>query len=525
MMTEKNRASRIFNQPNVCNVNNQLPIEKTSTEETLDPANWEELKTLGRTMVDDMIGFLQSIRQQPVWKKPPQETVEYFNSSLPESPQSLEEVYAGFKKNILPYYTGNIHPRFWGWVMGTGTAQGMLAEMLAAGMNCNVGIGDQAPMYADQQVINWCKEMMGFPAESSGVLVSGASVANLNALVVARNAADRSIRQKGLPAGHGRLRMYASTETHSCIQKAAEIMGIGTEGLQKVRVNDAYQLDLLHLEELIEKDKYAGDLPFCVVANTGTVNTGAIDPLNEIFHIARKHKLWFHVDGAFGAMLKLLPEYDELVNVISRADSVAFDLHKWMSVPYEAGVVLVKDAVVHRGTYSLQPDYIANQERGIAGGPELVSNFGIDLSRGFKALKVWMGIKEQGIEKFRNIIRQNILQASYLEKKIKDTKDLELMAPVDTNIVCYRYNPGGLTGAELNMLNKEILMQLQENGTAAPSYTKLGDMYCLRAAICNHRSRLEDFDMLVIETLKLGKNLMKDGSRFPAAAFNSSGKI
>lgn len=478
------------------------------TEESLDPANWDDLKETAHAMLDDMIHFLQTITDQPVWKKPPQEVVEQFGKPLPELPQPLREVYEEFRKYILPYGTGNIHPRFWGWVMGTGTVQGMLAEMLASGMNCNVGIGDQSAMYADRQVINWCKQMMNFPAGSSGTLVNGASMANLNALLVARNAASRDTRRKGIPAGRARLRMYASTETHSCIQKAAEIMGIGTEGLRKVRVNGEYQMDIQHLQELIEEDRYAGDIPFCVVGNAGTVNTGAIDPLDEIFLVALKHNLWFHIDGAFGALLRLLPEFDDLMKAVSLADSVAFDLHKWMSVPYEAGVVLVRDADQHRATFALQPAYIAHQERGIAGGPELVSNFGIDLSRGFKALKVWMAIKEQGIEKFRNIIRQNLLQASYLGRRIKQDPAMELMAPVSSNIVCFRYNPGGVDNEILNQVNREILMRLQENGIAAPSYTDLGASYCIRAAICNHRSRFEDFDVLVSETKKLGEQLL-----------------
>jgi len=500
-------------------MNETIPYRSDNGEQTLDPSDWNELKVVAHTMVEDMLHFLQTIGEQPVWRKPPREVVEQFSTPLPETAQPLWQVYADFKKNILPYATGNIHPRFWGWVMGTGSAQGMLAEMLAAGMNCNVGIGDQAAMYADRQVVNWCKEMMGFPAGSSGTLVNGASMANLNALLVARNAAGKTIRSKGLPSGRARLRMYASTETHSCVQKAAEIMGIGTEGLRKVRVNSDYRMDTRHLEELIEKDKYAGDIPFCVVANAGTVNTGAIDPLDEIFLTALKYNLWFHIDGAFGALLRLLPEYDDLMKAVSLADSVAFDLHKWMSVPYEAGVVLVKSADQHRACFALQPEYIAHQERGIAGGPELVSNFGIDLSRGFKALKVWMGIREQGMEKFRNIIRQNMLQASYLGMRIRQTEKLELMAPVSTNIVCFRFNPGGLKVDELNTLNKEILMQLQEKGIAAPSYTQLNGAYCLRAAICNHRSKKDDFDVLVRETVQLGISIMREWS--PSAAVST----
>ena len=416
---------------------NSKPVVK---EESLDPRDWAELKKLGNVMVNDMVNFLQTIREQPVWTKPPQSVKNSFKSPLPHSSMQLGEVYDEFKQNILPYYLGNIHPRYWSWVMGTGTAQSMLAEMLAAGMNCNVGIGDQAPMYVDQQVIDWCKQMMNFPAESSGALVSSASVANLNALIVARNSVSSSIRRSGINEQR-KMVIYASTETHSCIQKAAEIIGIGSDGVRKVKVNDKYEMDTVHLQELIEEDKKEGNIPFCVVANAGTVNTGAIDPLDKIFWICCKENLWMHVDGAFGALLKLLPEYEEQLDCLEFADSIAFDLHKWMSIPYEAGVVLVKDADAHRKSFALQPDYISNNERGIAAGPELTSNFGFELSRNFKALKIWMSLKEHGIEKFARLIRQNITQAKYLTDLIEQSEELELTAPTCTNIVCFRFNP------------------------------------------------------------------------------------
>ena len=480
--------------------------EKILSEESLDPQDWEGIRNVGNSMVNDMIGFLQNVKDQPVWRKPPQEVKDSFRKKLPVAPQPFNGVYQEFKKNVLPYYIGNIHPRFWGWVMGTGSPQSMLAEMLAAGMNCNVGIGDQSPMYVDQQVIEWCKEMMNFPATSSGTLVSGASVANLNALITARNAFDNTIRKNGLPSK--KMLIYTSSEAHSCIQKAAEIIGIGSDGVRKIKVNDKYQVDTIELEKKIEQDKAEGYLPFCIVANVGTINTGAIDPLEKLYTISRKHNLWLHIDGAFGALLKLLPEYKEQLSFLEFADSIAFDLHKWMSLPYEAGVVLISDANVHRKTFALQPDYISNQERGIAAGPELTSNFGFDLSRNFKALKVWMSLKEHGIEKFIRLIRQNLAQANYLSTLIKQDDQLELMAQVSTNIVCFRFNPG--IGEEaLNKLNKEILMQIQEKGIAAPSYTKLDGKYCLRVANVNHRSVLGDFDLLIKEVKRLGNEIME----------------
>jgi aromatic-L-amino-acid/L-tryptophan decarboxylase len=484
---------------------NSKPVIK---EESLDPRDWDELKKLGNVMVNDMVNFLQTIREQPVWTKPPQSAKNSFKTPLPYSPMELGEVYNEFKQNILPYYLGNIHPRYWSWVMGAGTAQSMLAEMLAAGMNCNVGIGDQAPMYVDRQVIDWCRQMMSFPPESSGALVSSASVANLNALIVARNSVSTSIRSSGIN-GQKKMVVYASTETHSSIQKAAEIIGIGSDGVRKVKVNDKYEMDTVHLQELIEEDKKEGNIPFCIVANAGTVNTGAIDPLDKIFWICCKENLWMHVDGAFGALLKLLPEYDEQLDCLEFADSITFDLHKWMSIPYEAGMVLVKDADMHRKTFALQPDYISNNERGIAAGPELTSNFGFELSRNFKALKVWMSLKEHGIEKFARLIRQNITQAKHLTELIEQNEELELTAPTATNIVCFRFNPQK-NDLDLDKLNKEILMRLQETGIAAPSYTRLNGNYCMRVANVNHRTITNDFDVLVNEIIKIGNQVVKE---------------
>ena len=486
--------------------NDKLSIHRN--EESLDPANWDQLEEIGHEMVTDMIGFLKTIKQQPVWTKPPEEIKNKFKEGLPAGATSFDKVYSDFKNDILPYSIGNIHPRFWSWVMGTGSAQGMLADMLASGMNSNVGIGDQSPMYVDQQVINWCKEIVGFPAESGGALVNGGSVANLNALIVARNSANYKIRKKGLMPGK-RMVMYASSETHSSIQKAAEIIGIGSDGVRKVNIDSKFEMDVVHLEKLIDEDLAEGNFPFCVVANVGTVNTGAIDPLDRIFWVCSKRSLWMHVDGAFGALLKLLPEYKDQLTYLDFVDSVAFDLHKWMYMPYEAGVVLVNDIEKHRASFALQPDYLLTHERGVAAGPELTSNFGFDLSRSFKALKVWMLLKENGIEKYKSLIRQNLEQAKHLERKIDQSLCLQLMAPVSTNIVCFRYYRTGLSPMELNELNKEILMEIQEEGIAAPSYTILNGNYCLRVANVNHRSTWNDFDILVKAVEEKGRVLFE----------------
>lgn len=472
-------------------------------EETLDPQDWEALRRLGHEMLDDMLDYLKSVKERPVWEKTAEATKAFLKTDLPEQPESVEQVYNDFKQYILPYNKGNIHPRFWSWVQGTGTAFGMLADMLASGMNPNVAIGDHAAMYVEEQVIEWSKQMLHYPASASGILLSGGSMANITGLTVARNT-HAAVRKMGLKA-FPQMVLYCSAETHSCNLKAAEVLGLGADAVRKIAVNEHYQINLTDLRQAIEKDLSEGLMPFCVVGNAGTVNTGAIDDLDAIAAICQEFNLWFHVDGAFGAMAKLTEAYAKPLKAIELADSVAFDFHKWMYVNYEVGCLLVKDREKHRAAFALAPNYLTVHERGLAAGPESFNNYGLELSRGFKALKVWMSLKEHGVDKYRRMIRQNIAQCFYLGSLIEKTADLELVAPVSLNIVCYRYNPGGLSEAELNILNKEILMQLQEKGIAAPSSTILHGKYVIRVANVNHRSRKEDFEMLVAATVRLGR--------------------
>ena len=393
------------------------PIE-LDKEEGLDPENWDELKLLGHRAVDDMMDFLKTVHERPVWRPVPDEVKEEFKKPLPQSASGINEIYGDFKKNILSYPLGNINPKHFSWVMGTGTAFGAVADFLASSMNSNATIGDHSALYVDQQVINWCKEIMGYPSSASGVLVSGGSIANITALIVARNSFSENIRREGIYSLTGRLLAYCSTETHSCIGKAMEIIGLGSDSLRKIPVNSDYRINVEALKDKIKEDKAQGYLPFCIIGNVGTVNTGAIDPLNELKQIAADEGLWLHIDGAFGALAKLLPEYADILNPLESVDSIAFDLHKWMYMPYEVGCVLIRDSKLHRQAFASQANYLSAHERGLAGGPETVSNYGMELSRGFKALKVWMSIREHGIEKYRRLIGQNVEQAFYLGEAI-----------------------------------------------------------------------------------------------------------
>ena len=476
----------------------------------LDPADWNDIKTLGYLIIDDMVDYLKNVGDRKIWTPIPQQVKNEFKKPIPHAASGIFEVYEEFKQNILPYPGGNIHPKHFSWVQGTGTPMGAFADLLAGVMNNNCAIADQSALYVDKQVVNWCKELVSYPASGSGMLVSGGSIANITALIVARNTIIENSKNEGLYAAQGKLTAYCSAETHNCVGKAAEVIGIGNQQLRKIPVNGNYEIDVDALKKKIAEDKANGFIPFCIIGNAGTVNTGAIDPLDNLLQIAREEKIWFHIDGAFGALAKLVPAYQQRLKAIEQADSVAFDLHKWMYMQYEVGCVLFKDAAAHRAAFATAVSYLVAHERGLAAGPETLSNYSMELSRGFKALKVWMSLKEHGVDKYAAMISQNIDQCFYLGGQITAHSSLELLAAVNMNIVCYRYNPGNLAEEQLNILNKELLMRMQEQGIAAPSSTILNGKYAIRVANTNHRTRLHHLDEMIAGTVKIGDILMKE---------------
>jgi len=485
-----------------------LDLSTTVLEETIDPSNWEDLRETGHRMLDDMIDYIKQSPDRKVWQPIPAPVKEALDVAVPKEESSLNEVYNSFQQNVLPYALGNTHPRFWGWVCGNGSATGMLADMIASAINPTTSFGEHADLYVEKQVLDWTKEIYGFPRSSSGILTTGASLANILAITTARNFYNKEIRKKGIRNINGQLVMYASAETHSCLQKAVELLGIGSENLRKIAVDENYQVRIDLLEEQIKQDKANGFLPFCIVGNAGTVNTGAIDDLETLASIAKREGIWYHIDGAFGAVPKLLPEYTERLKGVELADSIAFDYHKWFYVNYDVGGVLIRNPQAHKEAFEINASYLAHHERGIIAGDLNFNHLGIELSRGFRALKVWMMLKEQGLEKYSRLVRQNIQQARYLVELVQANDQLQLMAPVPMNIVCFRFYKEGLSADKLNALNKEILMQLHESGIAAPSFTVIKGAYVIRVAITNHRSKGEDFEILVNEVQRLGEHLL-----------------
>jgi aromatic-L-amino-acid/L-tryptophan decarboxylase len=485
-----------------------MMTQKTNrTEETLDPNDWAEVRALAHRMIDDSVNHLSELRNRPAWQPMPDTVREAFQTSVPEQPTPLAEVYKEMQQNLTPYPMGNIHPRFWGWYMGSGNFTGALGEFLGAINGSNLGGGNTAAAELDRQVVSWLKAMMGFPSNASGTLTSGGSMANAIGLNIARNVmAGVDVRLEGITALPQPLRYYASDQAHSCHQKALEMLGLGSRALRLVPSDADFCMDTKALERMIAEDRAQGLRPACVIATAGTTNTGAIDDINEIAKICRREGLWFHLDGCIGALIKIAPKNHGMVDGIEHADSLALDPHKWLHAPFEAGCALVRDAKQHFAAFNLHGDYLEEKPRGVAAG-EYLFDYGYELSRGFKALKIWMSLKEQGSEKFGRLIDQNIAQGDYLMRLIKANPKLELMAPTKINIVCFRYVGNGENEEKLKTLNTEIMLRIQEAGTAVPTDTTLRGKYCLRAAINNHRTQRQDLDLLVAETIRIGDEL------------------
>jgi aromatic-L-amino-acid decarboxylase len=454
----------------------------------LDPADWAELRALGHRMLDDMVDHVAALRDGPVWQKRP--VSDALDQPLPREGADLAAVYEVFRREVLPYSVGNLHPGFMGWVHGGGTAVGMLAEMLAGGLNANCGGRDHAPIAVEKQVIAWAAAMVGFPPGASGVLVTGTSIANFIGLLVARRAAlGPDCRTDGV--GGSGLVAYTSVAAHGCIAQAMDMAGLGTGALRSIGADAQGRMVTAALVAAIARDRDAGLRPFLVVGTAGSVDTGAVDDLAALAAVCRAEGLWFHVDGAFGAFAAVAPSLRHLVQGMADADSLAFDFHKWGQVPYDAGCILVREPQRQLDTFAQDNAYLRRQDSGLAHGYPWPCDLGPDLSRGFRALKVWMTLATFGTARLGEVVERCCALARRLAAQVVAETRLELLAPVTLNIVCFRV--AGFDDAA----NAALVAALQEQGKFAPSTTRVGGVLAIRCAIVNHRSCAADLDGLL----------------------------
>ncbi len=472
-----------------------------TSEDSLDPSDWDTFRLQGHRMLDDMIDYLEYLHDRPVWQPMPEEIRHSFQQKLDDGQHDLKKTHELFMKDVLPYALGNVHPGFMGWVHGGGTPVGMLAEMLAGGLNANLGGRDQSPIEIERQVVQWVRKLFNFPETASGLFVTGTSMANLIGVLIARTAhLGTGVRHKGMTANGQQLVAYTSAGAHISIVQAMDIAGFGSDALRMIAVDGQHQMDITALERAIAEDKKSGMTPFFIAGTVGTVGVGAIDNLQAIAELCRRENIWFHVDGAYGALAMLAPDIAPRLQGIECADSIAFDFHKWGQVPYDAGFILVRDAEQHHNTFASSAAYLKRESRGMAAGSPWPCDFGPDLSRGFRALKTWFTIKVYGEEKLGRVISNTCALAQHMKRRIEAEPRLELLAPVALNIVCFRYR-----SADANRVNADLVVALQESGIAAPSTTTINGQLAIRAAIVNHRTTVSDIDALINATLALGE--------------------
>ncbi len=468
----------------------------------------EEFRSAGHRAVDAIAEMLARLPREPVFRPYPAERAAALAAEPPPRQGRpvaavLDEVLA----QVVPYPFGNGHPRFWGWVNSPPTPVGILAEAIAAAMNPSCAGGNHAAIHVERQAVDWLRQVVGMPAGTAGLLVSGGSMATLTALAVARHAASAgAVRSAGVRGLASRLAVYMTEETHGCARKAVELLGLGSESIRAVPVDGRRRMRPDRLADLLEADRRGGEAPMAVVATAGTVNTGAIDPLDEIADVCRRHGVWMHVDGAYGAPAILSERYRTALAPMARADSVAVDPHKWLYVPVEAGLVLVRDARAMRDAFSLVPPYLrtAGDPAGV-GGPPWFSEFGFQQTRGFRALKVWMALRHHGLDGYRALVERDLGHAERLAGRCREAPDLELAGEPSLGSVCFRYAPRGR--GDLDALNRRLVEELQLGGRVFVSSTVLGGAFFLRAGFVNPRTEPGDVDLLVEAVRETGARL------------------
>jgi aromatic-L-amino-acid/L-tryptophan decarboxylase len=475
----------------------------------------EHFRRLAHAAVDLVADYFAGIGAAPVFRPmTADQRTTLMQEPLAASGADPEAVLERFRSAILPHAMGNGHPRFFGWVNSPPAPIGIIADFLAAALNPSCAGGDHAAIYVERAAVRWLMELIGFPTQGSmGLLVSGGSAATLVSLAAARHSAALqdgwNVRAEGLQQARTALRLYVTADGHSCIQKAAEILGLGAQSLRTVATDARRRMDVGALRTAVAANRAAGTRPFCVAASAGTAGTGAIDPLDEIADLCAAERLWFHVDGAYGALGAALPSLRARYAGLARADSVALDPHKWLSVPVECGAVLVRDGRLLRESFSLVPDYLRTEaDRGFGGLP-WYSEYGIQQTRGFRALKLWMTLQHLGREGVRDLIARHLALAQHLSALVDAAPDLERLGDVDLSIVCFRFAPPRLRGDDraLDALNKRVMEEVQASGAAFLTQTTLGGRFALRACILHYATTESDLAALVDAVRETGVRL------------------
>ena len=480
---------------------------REARESSLDLLDYE-LRALSDQFAELTENYFASVSDRPVF---PQTTGVEIQRQLdappPAAGQPLSELAADCQK-MIDGSRHNGHPRFFGYVASPSTPPGAFADLLASAVNPSVTSWRSAPAATqiERTVIRWLGSLIGYDDQAVGSLTSGGSMANLTALLMAhRVKAGSGISQSGISGA--RMMIYASDQVHFSIVKAADILGLGKESVRLLPSARDFSLDPNQLREAVQNDLAKGSRPFCVVASAGTAATGAIDPLADIAHVADEFKLWFHIDGAYGAPAAMTDQRRASFAGLERADSVSLDPHKWLYTPVDCGCLLYRDAALARQAFVTEAEYVRVHEQA---GIESYAfwDYGIELSRRFRALKIWLTLKYYGTKRLAAAIAGDIAMAEYLSERVKDANDLELLAPVQLSICCFRYLPpamreqlAGATGAdrqnlgELNRLNERIMQRIQRGGKAYLSNAMLHGRFALRACIINFRTTRADIDL------------------------------
>ncbi len=450
----------------------------------------EEFKKLLDQSTDLVLKQFENINKLKGYHNFPQkEVAHWFDEALPHGGMPLKKLFEEVEHKVLKTATGNLGPHMYAYVMSGGNQMAIVAEKLAMTINQNQTKWHLAPALneIEKRVVKWTAELLNFPKESGGVLVSGGSAANLTGLTVGRNIffEGQEIRKKGLFAQKPFV-VYASEEVHSCVDKSVELLGIGTDHLRKIETDNTFKIRLDALETQIKKDLAEGLKPFCLIGNAGTVNTGAIDDLEALAEVAQKYGLWYHIDGAYGALAGILDSLKDEYKGMERADSIAIDFHKWLYVPFEGGCTLVRSWDKLRRTYFKKAAYLDTELANDGNRLEYNEHY-FQLSRNSKAFKVWMTIKAYGMERIKAMIQKDIDLTNYLNELINNAEDFELVTDSKLAVSCFRYVGQMTSKSEITEFNRRLMPELEKDGRVFIMGTTLKGEYAIRACFINHR--------------------------------------